>query len=47
MDLFLGFVLGVTVTIALCALITILAVRKIDKLNEELNDLKKLDEEDK
>ena len=46
MDLFLGFVLGVTVTIALCALITILAVRKIDKLNDELEDLRKLDKDE-
>ena len=46
MDFFLGFVLGAVTTIALCVLITILAVRKIDKLNDELEDLRKLDKDE-
>lgn len=41
MDFFLGFVLGVSVTVAVSALIIIIGVRKIDKLHNEIEELEK------
>lgn len=47
MYLFIGFILGMSVTVAIGALILILGIRKIDKLNDELKELKHLDDENK
>lgn len=43
MDFLLGFIVGTVCTIAVCALIIIVGVRRIDKLRDELEELEKDD----
>lgn len=45
MDFFLSFISGMSMTIAAFVVIIIVGVRKVDKLNEELRDMKNDDEE--